>query len=102
MVCYVPFITCDLSGAKVALMDSRIEWGVGQTPSDLTFLHICANEVCVDWTRGPYVGGDITFNNALYSRNPELVFERLKELGAIYPDYASEFERISDMIFVQN
>lgn len=103
MISYVPIITCDLSGQKVALKDSRIEWGYDvENTSILTFLHICANKVCVDWTKGPYVGGDITFSNALYLNNPELVFERLKDLAERYPDYASEFNRISDMIFIKN
>ncbi|CAI3195306.1 hypothetical protein [Clostridium neonatale] len=102
MVSYAPFITCDLSGKTVELMDSRIEWGYGANSSSLTFLHICANDCCVDYTRGPYVGGDITFYNTLYSENPEFVFERLQELAERYPDYASEFNRISDMIFIEN
>lgn len=102
MISFSPIIHCDLSDRDVPITDSRIEWGYnGADTSVLTYLHICANEECFDWTRGPHTCGDIIFDNLILS-NPEFIFKHIQELELQYPEYASEFQRISNMIFIQS
>jgi len=89
---------CDVCKRPMAISDSRIEWGYGDSTSTMSYIHICHNDCCNDWNNRGRVGGDIIFDQWLMS-DPDFVYERLQEKKEDYPDFADDITRISAIVF---